>query len=370
MGDPYTTEIDAPGGRLPVRACDLGRRPGIVLFPSAGEYPIYDDFAAGQMAEDETRMTRFTAAVRRYAPGRTVLDIGTGQEALWAVEAARAGARHVWAVEVIGRSAQLAREAVQRAGLSDRITVLGGLSTGITLPEPVDVCVAEIIGTLGGSEGAGAALRDARRRLIRPGGVVVPHRSATTVVALELGAPPAFVDLALPYVRQVFTAVGRPFDLRVCLVGLQQDPRVRERRYLSDVAEVERLEFNGDLRPEGTERAALTVTRPGRLSGLALGVRLEVAEGDEPIDSLTQPSNWMPVYAPLSDVGIPVGAGDRIDLAFTTRLSDDGAHPDYELDGLLHRDGAPPVPLRWRSAHHDEGFRGTAFYRSLFPPAS
>jgi precorrin-6B methylase 2 len=368
MGDPYTTEIDVPGGRLPVRACDLGRRPGIVLFPSAGEYPIYDDFAAGQMAEDGTRMARFTAAVQRHAPGRTVLDIGTGQEALWALEAARAGARHVWAVEVIPRLAQLAREAVQRAGLSDRITVLDGLSTGITLPEPVDICVAEIIGTLGGSEGAGAVLRDARDRLIRPGGEVVPHRSATTAVAVEIGAPPAFVSLALPYVRQVFTAVGRPFDLRVCLVGLQNDARLRERAYLSDVAEVESLEFNGALRPEGTDHAELTVTRAGRLSGLALGVRLEVADGDEPIDSLTQPSNWMPVYAPLSDVGIPVRPGNRIEFAFITRLSDDGIHPDYELDGRLHRDGRPPVRLRWRSAHHDEGFRGTPFYRSLFPP--
>ena len=369
MGDPFVTEIDAPGGPVRVRACDLGPRPQVVLFPSAGEYPIYDDFAHDQMAEDETRTARFTAAVRRYAAGRTVLDIGTGQEALWAVEAARAGARHVWAVEVIPRSAQLAREAVRRAGRADRITVLDGLSTGIALPEPVDVCVAEIIGTLGGSEGAGVVLRDARRRLLRPGGVVVPHRSASTAVAIELGTPPAFVSLALPYVRQIFTAVGRPFDLRICVAGLQHDARVRRRAYLSDVADVEVLEFNGDLRPEGTDHAELRVTRPGRLSGLALGVRLEVAAGDEPIDSLTEPSNWMPVYAPLSDVGVPVRPGDRIEFGFTTRLSDDGIHPDYALDGSLHRDGGSPVPLRWRSAHHDQGFRDTPFYRALFPAA-
>jgi protein arginine N-methyltransferase 1 len=317
-------------------------------------------------------MAQFTAAIWRYAPGRTVLDIGTGQDALWAVEAARAGARHVWAVEVIPRSAELARGAVARAGLADRITVLDGLSTGIALPEPVDVCVAEIIGTLGGSEGAGAVLRDARQRLLRPGGVVVPHRSATTVVALDLdqaigGEPPAFVRLALPYVQRVFAAVGRPFDLRVCLAGLQHDARVRERVYLSDVAEVEVLEFNGDLPPGGTDRAGLTVTRPGQLSGLALGVRLDVAEGGEPIDSLIQPTNWMPVFAPLFDVGLPVRPGDRIEFEFTTRLSDDGAHPDYTIDGRLHRDGDPPVPLHWRSAHHDEGFRGTPFYRQLFP---
>jgi protein arginine N-methyltransferase 1 len=176
------------------------------------------------------------------------------------------------------------------------------------------------------------------------------------------------VSLALPYVRQIFTAVGRPFDVRMCLAGPQDDPELRERTYLSDVADVEVLEFNGGLRPEGADRATLTVTRPGRLTGLALGVRLEVADGDAPIDSLTQPSNWLPVYAPLSDVGVAVNRGDRIEFTFTTRLSDDRIHPDYALEGELHRAGAPPARLRWRSAHHDEGFRASPFYRTLFPP--
>jgi type I protein arginine methyltransferase len=343
------------------------------LFPSAGEYPIYDDFAHHQMAGDETRMARFGAAVRRYARGRTVLDIGTGQEALWALEAVRAGACHVWAVEVISRSAELARQAVERAGVGDRITVLDGLSTGVDLPEPVDVCVAEIIGTLGGAEGAGAVLRDARKRLVRPDGVIVPHRCITTVVAVDLdraagGEPVAFPSQALPYVEQVFGAVGRPFDLRVCLVGLQDNAELRDRAYLSDVAEVERLEFNSDLRPAGTDRGELMFTRTGRFSGLALGVRLwAAADDDPPIDSLTRPGNWMPVYAPLSGVGVPVRPGDRFTFTFTASISDDGVHPDYTLEGGLHRHGRSPLPLGWRSAHHGEGFRGTPFYRSLFP---
>ena len=170
--------------------------------------------------------------------------------------------------------------------------------------------------------------------------------------------------------QQIFTAIGRPFDLRVCLVGLQDNPPLRDQAYLSTVAEVEPLEFNGDLRPEGTDHGELAFTRTGRFHGLALGMRLWVAEGDDtPIDSLIQPSNRMPVFAPLSDAGLPVRPGDRFEFDLTTTISDDGVHPDYALDGRLHRDVDPPVPLRWRSAHHDEGFRGTPFYRSLFPTA-
>ncbi|MEK8173549.1 hypothetical protein NKH77_45405 [Streptomyces sp. M19] len=48
-------------------------------------------------------------------------------------------------------------------------------------------------------------------------------------------------------------------------------------------------------------------------------------------------------------------------------MSDDGVHPDYALAGRLRRDIGPAVPLRWRSAHHQDSFRASPFYRSLFP---
>jgi hypothetical protein len=90
-------------------------------------------------------------------------------------------------------------------------------------------------------------LRDARERLVRPGGVFAPHRSATTAVALDLdrangGEPVGFPSFTLTYVQQIFTAIGRPFDLRVCLVGLQDNPPLRDQAYLSTMAEVEPLD--------------------------------------------------------------------------------------------------------------------------------
>ncbi|MBL1118987.1 50S ribosomal protein L11 methyltransferase [Streptomyces sp. 110] len=367
----YTAEIAAPGRKVPVRACDFESSP-VFLFPSVGEYPVYDEVAYEVMIKDERRMGAYAEAVRRYAPGRTVLDIGTGQDAVWALAAARAGARHVWAVEVIPKSARIARANIERAGFADRITVVEGLSTDIELPEPVEVCVSEIIGTLGGSEGAGSVLRDARKRLVKPDGVFIPHRSATTAVALDLdgaspGQPLGFPAIVFRYVEEVFAAVGRPFDLRVVLEGVQDNPKVRERSYLSSSVEVEPLEFNGDLDPEGVDGAELTFTGKGKFSGLALGVRLWVAEDDEPIDSLVQSSNWTPVYAPLSGEGLPVRPGDRFEFDFTATLSDDGVHPDYALTGELHRADGPAVPLSWSSTHHGDGFRTTPFYRSLFP---
>ena len=45
------------------------------------------------------RNTVLPAALGAASPGRVVLDIGTGRDALWAITAARAGARQVYAVE-------------------------------------------------------------------------------------------------------------------------------------------------------------------------------------------------------------------------------------------------------------------------------
>ena len=52
------------------------------------------------LKEDVVRMEAYTAAIERACPGKRVLDIGTGPEALLAIVAARAGATAVIAVEV------------------------------------------------------------------------------------------------------------------------------------------------------------------------------------------------------------------------------------------------------------------------------
>ena len=108
------------------------------------------------LKEDVVRMEAYTAAIERACPGKRVLDIGTGPEALLAIVAARAGATAVIAVEVSDAAAAAAREAVRVAGLEGMITVLAGYSTELDLPA-VDVVIHEIVGDLGSEEGIAAA---------------------------------------------------------------------------------------------------------------------------------------------------------------------------------------------------------------------
>ncbi|WP_020500109.1 50S ribosomal protein L11 methyltransferase [Sciscionella marina] len=340
---------------------------GFFMFPSVGEYPVFDSTLYEYMIEDELRTEWYRTAVQRLAPGRTVLDIGTGADAIWAIEGVRSGARHVYAMEVMPESAELARAAVARAGFTDRVTILEGLSTQLSLPEPVDLCVSEIIGTISSSEGVAEVLHDARKRFLKPGGRFIPHRSTSTVAAVDLNrlpSPclPALVEGSEGWLQNIFTDVGRPFDVRMCIFGITGET------LLSGQAEVEPLEFNGELARSGTDHFELEVTTEGMLHGFALGVRLWVDETGEPIDSVQQLTNWPPLYAPIAQDGIAVSPGDRIPLTFDWAPSDDGVHPDYRLSGELRpADGSEVMALEWDSPHHTAGFRGDDFYRELFP---
>ena len=180
----WTAVVAAGKHKVGVRVTSRGT--GLNFGPSYGEFSAYDTAAYDLMAADQVRNEAYAAALLVAAPGRVVLDIGTGAHALWAIAAARAGARHVYAIEVMPETAARARAAVAAAGLAGRVTVLEGLSTEVDLPEPAEVCVSEVIGTIGGSEGAAAVLRDASRRLLVPGGRHVPERCVTTVAAALL----------------------------------------------------------------------------------------------------------------------------------------------------------------------------------------
>jgi len=139
-----------------------------------------------RMLNDRTRTSSFLAGIGEVVTaGDVVVDIGTGTGIL-AIAAARAEAKHVYAIEAsdIGRSAQAIFEA---NGLADRITLVRGWSTRITLPERADVLLSEIIGDDPLAEDVMQVTMDARKRLLRPGARLVP--GGIRVFALPVTIP-------------------------------------------------------------------------------------------------------------------------------------------------------------------------------------
>jgi protein arginine N-methyltransferase 1 len=140
------------------------------------------------MLNDHHRTSHFLRGIREgVRPGDLVVDIGTGTGIL-AMEAARAGARHVFAIEV-GRIGQVARQLFAENHLSDRITLISGWSTQITLPERADVMISETIGNDPLGEQVLEITRDAFKRLLKPAARLIP--SQLQVFGLPVVIPPS-----------------------------------------------------------------------------------------------------------------------------------------------------------------------------------
>jgi hypothetical protein len=127
------------------------------------------------MLNDRTRTQAFLDGIAQVVQsGDVVVDIGTGTGIL-AMAAARAGAKHVYAIEA-GPIGDVALELVKANHMADRVTVLRGKSSETCLPELADVMVAELIGNTPFGEQIIPTALDARKRLLKPDARFVPRQ--------------------------------------------------------------------------------------------------------------------------------------------------------------------------------------------------
>jgi amino acid adenylation domain-containing protein len=332
------------------------------LWPSLGEYDVCDELIYYAMTHDEHRNHSYRTAIHRSVNGKVVLNLGTGADAVLARYCVEAGAERVYAVEGRKDAYRRAAAIVANLGLAGSIRVFHADSVEIELPERVDVCVLEILGTIGSSEGVIPVLNDAQR-LLKSDGAMIPRRCLTNIAPISLPdalwASPRLAELPRTYVRQVFERMGRPSDLRLCIKDFPKE------NVLAPPDVFEDLDFSEFIEPDSECDVRFTINRDARLDGFLLWLQLYPAE-DEPLDSLRQRLSWLPVFFPVFYPGLDVSTGDVID-GRCARVPQPGSKmPDYLVEGVVSKRDGTRVPFTYASAHHTAAFRSSAFYDSLF----
>ena len=150
------------------------------------------------MLADARRNRAFRRALAaRVRPGASVLDLGAGT-GVWAVAAARLGARRVVAVEREAVLVPVIEALAREAGVADRVEVVRADARRVRLRREFDLVVGELVGNEAFEEGLVPVFERARRALPAPGrgararmGVARRRAGRGAVAARPVAAVPA-----------------------------------------------------------------------------------------------------------------------------------------------------------------------------------
>lgn len=147
------------------------------------QYPLA---SFGRFVSDRLRTDAYYGALQQViTPESVVVNIGAGT-GLFALFAARLGARRVIAVEV-NPVIDMARRFARENGLDGRIEFVQSMSNEFTPDEPADVIISDLRGAVPLFEYHIPTIIDARRRLLAPGGVLLSCMD--TIWAAPVSAP-------------------------------------------------------------------------------------------------------------------------------------------------------------------------------------
>jgi type I protein arginine methyltransferase len=142
--------------------------------------------AAHGYLRDSQRLNLFRQAIgQAVRPGDVVADLGCGFGVL-GLMCLKAGAARVWGIDR-SEAIEVARETMDRAGWGDRYRCIREHSFRATLPERVDVLVCDHVGYLGLDYGIVEMVADARQRLLKPGGRMIPTGIALVLAGVSSG---------------------------------------------------------------------------------------------------------------------------------------------------------------------------------------
>lgn len=157
------------------------------------------------MLGDATRNQLLLQAIERsMTPETSFLDIGAGT-GVWAILAAKLGAKRVVAVEIEECLIPIIYKHAQENGVADRIEIIHGKSDDVKIGGKFDVIVSELFGGDAFGPETVKSFIDIRERFLTPGGILIPQKLTmlATPVWIEQPDTPAGLTLKTDFLRSI-----------------------------------------------------------------------------------------------------------------------------------------------------------------------
>ncbi|MFQ5567978.1 MAG: 50S ribosomal protein L11 methyltransferase [Paracoccaceae bacterium] len=261
------------------------------------------------MITDEPRNRAYAEAIAAgIEPGMSVLEIGTGSGIL-ALLAARAGAAHVYTVEINPTMAAIARRNISANGLGDRVTVIEAngldLRIGETLPCRCDALVHELFGPMAVGESVLEILAHARTHLMIDSSLLLPDQ-------VEIWGQ---IDGAASRVPALTNICGLNLsELGLLDIGYGQIKHDHELEALSAPTKLANIDLNLDFEPGSAIEVPVRITRDGDASAIVQWIGFRFPDGTVYRNPPGMASHWRMVRTRFARPAT-VRRGETRDLA-------------------------------------------------------
>lgn len=306
----------------------------------------------GIMIDCAPRMDAYDEALRRaVTPGCTVIDIGAGF-GMFSLLAAKYGAGKVIAIEP-DPSIELVMPLAQANGFADRIEIVRDISTRYTPEQKADVIVADCRGNLPLFQHHISTIRDARERLLAPGGVLIPLRDT--------------LRMALVSSEKDYRYVQSPWKTNKYGIDLSPGERfasnhtvrtiIEQDAIASQPTDIAVIDYRTITEPNLDATVELVADADRTIHGVVVWFDAEIAEGAGYSNASDQePLVYQQRFMPFAEA-VPMAAGDRAKVRLRATFQGDDYIWTWDSDII---DGA--------TGSVRQKFRQSTFGSKVFSP--
>lgn len=163
------------------------------------------------------------------------LDIGSGT-GVWAILAAKLGARRVVAIEVEECLIPIIRNHAKDNGVADKIEIIHSNSNDVEIAGKFNLIVSEIFGDDVFNSGTIKDFVNLRNRFLSPGGTLIPHKLALFAAPVHIQNPLSLIPAAgLPLLCEFFKNVQLNFSQNLSLAERESVEFLGEAKMLTEI---------------------------------------------------------------------------------------------------------------------------------------